>query len=223
MGRKVFVSYKHSDSAVEYLHGYGGTARAYVDYLVDHKLNDEVYKGEGNEDLSQFKNETIKTHLKDKIHDSSITLVLVSSGMKEPYNLERDQWIPWEISYSLKEITRADRLSHTNGLLAVVLPDVNGSYEYYITQPCSVCKSRHLNTNKLFSILRNNMFNSKIMNETKEYCHACDSTFYRGSTSYIESVKWQDFMSNKDHYLGKAVTIRDNRKSYNIVKEVDDG
>nr|VFK48856.1 MAG: MTH538 TIR-like domain (DUF1863) [Candidatus Kentron sp. TC] len=223
MGRKVFVSYKHSDSNVENLRDYGDTACAYVDYLVEHRLNDEIYKGEGNEDLSQFKNETIKTHLKKKIHDSSITLVLVSPGMKEPDKAESDQWIPWEISYSLKEITRADRLSHTNGLLAVVLPDSNGSYGYYITQPCSVCKSRCLNTNRLFRILRSNMFNSKNKNETKERCSACGGTSYRGSVSYIESVKWQDFLSNKDHYLNEAAKIRDDRKSYDIVREVDDG
>lgn len=62
MGRKIFVSYKHSDNDVEDLRGFGGTARAYVDYLVDHRLNDEIYKGDGNEDISQFKDDTIKTH-----------------------------------------------------------------------------------------------------------------------------------------------------------------
>jgi len=223
MGKKVFISYKHSDNNVESLSGYGNTARAYVDYLIDHRLNDEIYKGEGNEDLSQFKDETIRTHLKNKLHDSSITLVLISPGMKESNQMESDQWIPWEISYSLKEITRSDKLSHTNGLLAVVLPDSSGSYEHYITQPCSVCKSRRLSTYKLFQVLQDNMFNSKNKDQTKEYCPSCDSTFYRGSTSYIESVKWKDFLSNKDSYLDKAASIRDDRKSFNIVKEVKNG
>ncbi len=223
MGRKVFVSYKHSDSNVENLRGFGSTARAYVDYLIEHRLNDEIYKGEGNEDISQFQDDTIKTHLKDKIHDSSITLVLISPGMKEPHQMESEQWIPWEVSYSLKEITRSDKLSHTNGILAIVLPDQLGSYEHYITQPCSVCKSRHLGTNKLFQIIQDNMFNSKTKDQTKERCSSCNSTFYRGSTSYIESVKWVDFLSNKDHYLDKAASIRDDRKSYDIVKEVKNG
>ncbi len=223
MGRKVFVSYKHSDSNVENLQDYGSTARAYVDYLIKHRLNDEIYKGEGNEDISQFKDDTIKTHLKNKIHDSSITLVLISPGMKEAHTMESEQWIPWEVSYSLKEITRSDKLSHTNGILAIVLPDQFGSYEYYITQPCNVCKTRHLATNKLFQIIKDNMFNSKTKSQTREQCPACNSTFYRGRTSYIDTVKWVDFLSNKDHYLDKAASIRDNRKSYDIVKEVKSG
>jgi len=130
MGRKVFVSYKHSDANVENLRGFGDTARAYVDYLMEHRLSDEIYKGEGNEDISQFKDDTIKTHLKNKIHDSSITLVLISPGMKEPHKMESEQWIPWEVSYSLKEITRSDKLSHTNGIIAIILPDQFGSYEH---------------------------------------------------------------------------------------------
>jgi len=188
VGRKVFVSYKHSDSNVENLHGFGRTARAYVDYLIEHRLDDEIYKGEGNEDISDFRDDTIKTHLKNKIHDSSITLILISPGMKEPHQMESDQWIPWEISYSLKEITRNDKLSHTNGILAIVLPDQFGSYEHYITPPCAACKYKHLETNKLFQIIQDNMFNSKTKEQTKEHCPSCNSTFYRGSTSYIESV-----------------------------------
>jgi len=223
VGRKVFVSYKHSDSNVENLHGFGRTARAYVDYLIEHRLDDEIYKGEGNEDISDFRDDTIKTHLKNKIHDSSITLILISPGMKEPHQMESDQWIPWEISYSLKEITRNDKLSHTNGILAIVLPDQFGSYEHYITPPCAACKYKHLETNKLFQIIQDNMFNSKTKEQTKEHCPSCNSTFYRGSTSYIESVKWVDFLSNKDHYLDKAASIRDDRKSYDIVKEVKNG
>lgn len=223
MGRKVFVSYKHSDNNVEYLQGFGGTARAYVDYLIEHRLNDEIYKGEGNEDISQFKDDTIKTHLKNKIHDSSITIVLISPNMKNSYEMESDQWIPWEVSYSLKEITRNDKLSHTNGLLAVVIPDQHGSYSHFINQPCSVCNARYLGTDKIFQIIRDNMFNSKDKHQIQEHCSSCGSTFYKGSSSYIETVKWVDFLSSKDHYLDKASNIRDNRKSYDISKEVKSG
>ena len=223
MGRKVFVSYKHSDNNVEYLQGFGGTARAYVDYLIEHRLNDEIYKGEGNEDISQFKDDTIKTHLKDKIHDSSITIVLISPNMKNSYEMESDQWIPWEVSYSLKEITRNDKLSHTNGILAVVIPDLYGSYSHFINQPCSVCNARYLGTDILFQIIRDNMFNSKDKYQVQEHCSSCGCTFYKGSSSYIETVKWVDFLSNKDHYLDKAANIRDNRKSYDITKEVKKG
>ncbi len=217
MGKKVFISYKHSDDSVLYLSNYGNTARDYVDYLIENKLDDEIYKGEGNEDLSEFKDETIKNRLKDKIHDSSVTIVLISPNMKESSIPESDQWIPWEISYSLKEITRADKMSHTNGILAVVLPNTLGNYDYFIKD--KPCNCRTLKTDTLFQILDDNMFNAKDLQRSN--CNCCNS--YTGDSSYIYSVKWHNFINNKNRYLDKAVRIRDNRKSYNINKEVKDG
>ncbi len=215
MGKKVFVSYKHKDNSVKDLNGSGNsTARDYVDYLNDITLKDDVYKGEGDEDLSKFKDDTIQSHLKDKIHDSSVTLVLISPNMKDAHKQETDQWIPWEISYSLKEIIRNDKTSHTNGILAVVLPDTYGNYDYFIENKS--CDCTLLKTDKLFQILYENMFNAKNLQNSN--CSHCDS--YLGDSSYIKSVKWNDFISNKNRYLDKAIEIRDNGKSYDITKEI---
>ncbi|CAB5506424.1 TIR domain-containing protein [Bathymodiolus thermophilus thioautotrophic gill symbiont] len=219
MGKKVFVSYKHSDSSVQSLTGYcNNTVRDYVDYLINNTLKNDVYKGEGDEDLSDFKDGTIENHLKNKIHDSSITIVLISPNMKDLYKSESDQWIPWEISYSLKEIKRSDKTSYTNGILTVVLPDMKGSYDYFLKEgTCNVCNSRAVEINILFQILKKNMFNAKVLKSSN--CRYCNS--YAGG-SYIESVKWKDFISNKDFYLDKAIEIMNDRKSYNITKEVQD-
>lgn len=43
---------------------------------------------------------------------------------------EIEQWIPWEISYSLKNKTRSDGSSNVNAILAVVLPDIPGAYRF---------------------------------------------------------------------------------------------
>ncbi|CAC9600919.1 Type I restriction-modification system, specificity subunit S [uncultured Gammaproteobacteria bacterium] len=220
MGRKVFVSYKHGDNSVKNLIGYyNNTVRDYVDYLMDKTLKDDVYKGEGNEDLSEFKDNTIRDRLKNKIHDSSVTLVLISPNMKDSSKNESDQWIPWEISYSLKEIIRKDKTSHTNGILAVILPDYNGFYSYFIQDDtCKCCNSETIKTDTLFRILDKNMFNAKVLNPSN--CPYCESYEDDERSSYIEQVKWCDFISDKDYYLNRAVSIRDDRKSYNITKEV---
>lgn len=229
MARKIFVSYKHSDSNVQRIEDVGEynpfkvtTARDYVEELIELFEDDEIYKGEGNEDLSEFKVETIQTHLKNKIYDSTVTVVLISPNMKESWKSEDDQWIPWEISYSLKEITRNNRTSRSNGMLAVVLPDIQGSYEYYlVTNCCPKCNYVYYKTNTLFQILRKNMFNVK--NPVYSNCDQHNPyTVYTGEFSYIPSVTWENFKNGKDIHLDRVENIRDNIDNYEIVKTVKD-
>ena len=229
MGNKIFVSYKHKDQNVFPLRNdpvqeilNPTTARDYIDELetrIDSGNN--IYKGErDDEDLSHLKDETIRCELRDKIYDSSITIVMISPNMKEAYTPEDDQWIPWEVSYSLKEHTRDGRTSQTNAVLAVVLPDKNNSYEYFIEdRVCLACKCRYLKTNCLFRILRLNMFNVK--NPTYINCEKGD-TVYKGYSSYIHSVKWRDFVGDINNYIDIALKINENIGNYNITKQIMD-
>lgn len=228
MGRKIFVSYKYSDSQVMDLNLYEQTwlgrskiqttARHYVDKLSEILENDDhIYKGENDgESLANFSDEHIASKLRDKIFDSTITVVFVSKGMKNIWLAESEQWMPWEISYSLKEITRNGRTSSSNGVVAVVLPDPWGRYEYYLSHN-TVCNCRHHNTDFLFKILRDNMFNEKYPTTSK--C-SDGSLIYHGDYSYIQSIKWEDFIINPSKYLDKAIEIRDKKDDYNITKSI---
>lgn len=153
MGRKIFVSYKYKDYDVQSMAKVTPPTWPcdYVDYIRNNVLSgDDIYKGEdSDEDISLWSESSIWNHLKNKIFDSTVTIVLISPNMKESGRWQRSQWIPWEISYSLRETTRNDRTSHSNAILAVVLPDKKGSYSYY-------------DKNKLFPILKDNIENGYI-------------------------------------------------------------
>lgn len=220
MANKIFVSYKHSDTQVLPFAGKkSATARDYVEVIEKMiSVGDHIYKGENdNEDIGSLADATIGSKLGDKIFDSSVTIVLISKGMKEPYTAEKDQWIPWEISYSLKEQSRAGGNSKTNAVLAVVLPDQNNSYEYFMEYN-TACQSTTLKTEGLFQILRDNMFNIKDKDTNTRTCNG--TTIYSGYSSYIHSVKWIDFDGRLDHYVEVANSIRRNIDKYEITKTI---
>lgn len=226
MGKKIFISYKYADSQVEHLGHMKWfeitTARDYVDVLQS-KLDEEdhINKGEDDgEDLSDFADETIWSKLRDKIYDSSVTIVFVSPGMKESWKSEKEQWIPWEISYSLRETTRNDRTSRRNGVLAVVLPDRVGSYNYAIeSKTCCAGGCNNWHTNKLFWILRENMFNQ--YQKTHMNCNQGDSV-YHGWPSYIHMVRWKDFIDNINFWVSQAERIQNNKEDYDIKVNMPD-
>ena len=84
LGRKIFISYKYSDSEVfcEKNNIWNEcTVREYVDEIekeVDE--SDHIYKAESEgEDLSYLSEETIWNKLKERIRDSSLTCLLYTS------------------------------------------------------------------------------------------------------------------------------------------------
>lgn len=173
MGYKIFVSYKYADANVQALPGLytQTTVRSYVDKFESQlrSRGSSIYKGERNgTDLSMLSEEYIWQLLKDKIYDSTVTVLFISPNMREPGKWERSQWIPWEISYSLREQTRSDRTSHSNAIVAVILPNKNGSYGYY-----------HLMSH--FRIVNENIKNGYI--KVVEW-----ENFIRDTTRYIEAA-----------------------------------
>lgn len=223
MARKIFVSYKHRDSAVQPLNPFGlTTARSYVDRLEQLFSGDHIYKGErDDEDLGAFKDETIESHLRDRIFDSSVTIVLISKKMKEAGAREDEQWIPWEISYSIREKTREDRTSAPNAMLAVVLPDEAGDYRYFV-EPigCPHCSSIRWKNDTLFQILGKNMFNRKQPNTYVCRGGICGVVHSGDDHSYIYPVRWDHFVANIDGHINHAVRASENIDDYEVRKMI---
>ncbi len=224
MARKIFVSYKHEDNQVAhpFLAGASATARDYVDSLQQYFEGQHIYKGErDDEDLSHFTDETIASHLRENIFDSSVTLVLVSKGMKEMLP-EKDQWIPWEIAYSLREKTKDGQVSRPNAMLALVLPDELGNYEHFVSPLCNLGCYRWKNNNT-FEIVGKNMFNRRSPITTQDIGHGHNTLewIHLGDNhSYIHPVHWHSFVANPEKYINIATHINDNIDDFDITKQI---
>ena len=230
MGYKIFVSYKYADDSVYPISNplsmfsfNRSSVRDYVDKLESYfDYTSNIYKGESDdEDLSYLTDEAIWEKLKDRIYDSSVTIVMISPNMKEPNRSERSQWIPWEIAYSLRETTRGDRTSHSNAVLAVVLPDKRYQYNYF-TEPFSYQRldgQCFFGKDSVFSIIRKNM-NNKRMYDSSFFSSKGIYPISTGNESYIPSVKWDDFIKLPMRYVEYAVRRKENIANYRICREI---
>lgn len=211
MGNKVFISYKYSDSSVKQLKNSDDlfpsyrqdetTVRDYVDIIQKKFKRDGIHvnKGENdNESLADFKADTIRSKLADKIFDSSVTIVLVSPNMKDYWTAEEDQWIPWEIAYSLRNKNRSDNRSKRNAILLIILPDRSGSYNYANIDGF------------YFDIIQRNLNNLHTPYPTYKLIDCC-------SNSYLLRCRWDKFISNVNNWIEAAIEIRDKGDNYNIV------
>lgn len=233
MARKVFVSYKYADEKVAklqdcYYEVVNGQwmwntrltrARDFVDKLQERIGRDNINLGEKDgESLADFSDEHIETALKSKIRQSSITIVLVSKGMKT-YDNENDQWIPWEVSYSLRTIPSGGNTKQMNAILGVVLPDETGKYDwYYSSNEYCNCVTHY--TGKLFKILKDNTFN--ILNKEFRECEG-SKIYVNDQPSFFKTIKWEKFMNgdNYNKYIEEAISIKDNKAAYDVHINLD--
>lgn len=228
MGRKVFISYKYKDESVAkikdafyeeinsvFLWNYRKTrVRDYVDLVQEKIGRDNINMGERDgESLEQFSDEKIETLLKSRIRQCSITIVMISKGMKEAKN-EKEQWIPWEVSYSLRVVPTESYNKQMNAVIGIVLPDETNSYNWYYTENPS-CNSVTHHKGQLFKILSDNMFN--ILQAEIRDCNG-SKIHENEEPSFIKTVKWSDFMaaSNYSFYIDKALEIKNNANLYDV-------
>lgn len=234
MGRKIFVSYKYKDEKVAKLQEFyyeevdgkmiyntrNTRVRDYVDKLQEKIGRENMNLGEKDgESLEDFSDKQIETLLKQRIRQCSVTIVIISKGMKDSTLYENKQWIPWEVSYSLRVVPTEGNTKQMNAVLGVVLPDESGSYEWYYRENPN-CNSVTNQTGQLFKILRDNMFNIL----EKEYRECNGSKIHtKSEPSFIKTVKWDNIMSgnNYDYYINKAVEIKDDEASYDVHVNLD--
>ena len=192
MARKTFISYKYSES------------RDVRNRIIDALGNDAIYyQGETSDspDLSDSSTENIKKHLSNMMYDTSVTIVVLSPNMKD------SKWIPWEIEYSLKNISRKGRTSHKNGIVAVI-KKVNGSYDWLVKHDynCHGIPVVSYELEKLPQIIAKNIFNS---NPKKWHCSDCE-TYDALLGSYISFIEEDSFLLNPSYYIENAYEKSEN-------------
>ena len=241
MGHKVFLSYKFKDTSVcqNIVHNLTEsiplrplgkrTPRDYANVIETYikEYSDHIYKGEEDgEPINGKTDDQIYELLKGRMFNSSLTIVLISPNMKtdEP---EREQWIPWEVSYSIGTSTRKSSSgkpvrSTTNAMLAIVLPDKDNSYEYYFeSKNCCANGCRVNKTSILFKILQKNTFNLKKTETWK--CDQGDNIHSGNMHSFIPFYKWSDINSHKkmEKAIEHSFDILFQKEKYNICYDVD--
>ena len=207
----IFVSYKYKDNKVQYLVGTGyTTARDYVNVVMNIlRSTHQIYVGEKDDedsDLSYLAESTIEAKLKERIKDSSVTIVLISKGMRETYEKDKNQWIPHEVSYSLRDLPENRR----SALIYVVIPDEQGSYSYFEERNNGWWHDDYIYTgNRLFEILERNLNN-------KKDSFSISKCNYYSDENYAVLVKWDFFKTYPLTTIKKSLEHRDNVDDYNI-------
>lgn len=200
MARKTFISYKYSE------------ARSVRDKIVDALGNDAVfYKGETSDspDMTDLRTETIRNNLKDMLFDTSVTIVVVSPEMV------RSNWIDWEIEYSLREYSRNGKISHTNGLVGVVMK-VNGSYDWIkeTTNHPDGHISHRFDESYLYPIICENRCNQ----DPKEYfCEKCRTIDWLDG-SYMALIDETDFLKDPSRFIENAFEKSQKLWNYDLCK-----
>lgn len=218
--KKVFVSYKYSD-VVEGREKKFNFRDKLIEILGENGFR---HKGEDDEslDLSSYNNEQIVARIAPDIKNSSITVVLITP------NARFSKWIPWEISLSLRERTYKHEKNMTrNGVIGVYLPldinkmpDINGNYDYYITKQSCGTNTHH--TNHFPKMIQDNTFNLK--NGSHECSKGCHKNVYTsGEGSYIELIRWDEFIEDIDSCIERAWNRRENFIKYDSRINLENG
>jgi len=142
MARKTFISYKYSDS------------KDTRDRIIKALGSDATYyKGEDgfSDDMSSLTSNTIKQKLSDMIYDTSVLIVVIST------NVDKSEWVKWEINYATSKQTRGSRQSQPDGVVMVIEDYlINSDNKYKSNQTTKlVCEKSNPVTCSLNDFLKN--------------------------------------------------------------------
>jgi len=201
MARKTFISYKYSE------------AQELRDRIIASLGDDAIYyQGETSDspDLTDSKTETIKQNLRNMMFHTSVTIVIISPNFKQ------SKWIDWEIEYCLKEITRKERTSKTNGLVAVI-QKVNGSYDWFKSTHMNAdgCHSSSYSMDLVYDIINKNRFNQTPKIYSCDICQTVNAL----TGSYISYVEEDNFLIDPSSYIENAYNKSEHSYNYNIAKQ----
>ena len=192
MAHKTFISYKYSE------------AQGLRDDIIE-KLGEDAayYQGETSDspDLTDLSTESIKKVLCDMMYDTSVTIVIISPHMKD------SKWIDWEIEYCLKNITRKDRTSHTNGVVGVIMKWGGGYSWFKKTHYASDgCQTFQYEESVVYDIINQNRYNQVPKKYTCPICKTVNSL----TGSYIAYVEEETFLENPQYYINNAYDKSEN-------------
>jgi len=201
MAHKTFISYKYSE------------AQDLRDDIIE-ALGDDAsyYTGETSDspDLTDTTTENIKKVLTDSMYNTIVTIVIISP------NMYKSKWIDWEIEYCLKEITRKERTSQTNGIVGIIKKH-NGDYSWFKSTSIQSdgCSSSYYVENLLYDIIKKNRFNQK------PQVYSCDTckTVNALTGSYISFVEEETFLGNPEKYIDNAFDKSENEDGYELTKQ----
>ena len=201
MAHKTFISYKYSE------------AQDLRDDIIDALGEDaSYYTGETSDspDLTDTSTENIKKVLTDSMYNTTVTIVIISP------NMYKSKWIDWEIEYCLKEITRKERTSQTNGIVGIIKKH-DGGYSWFKTTSgqSDGCSSSSYVENLLYDIIKKNRFNQK------PQVYSCDTckTVNALTGSYISFVEEETFLGNPEKYIDNAFDKSENVDGYELKKQ----
>ena len=129
--------------------------------------------------------------------------------------MTKSKWIDWEIEYCLKNISRKERTSHTNGVVGVIMK-VNDGYDWFKKRGtnCHGNTTISYELDKTFDVIAKNHFNSK---PPQWHCDKC-KTYDWLNGSYITFVEEDDFINDPQMYIDNAYDKSENDASgYEIV------